>query len=181
MGLFRFGVLACVAVFGCWRDNSGAVNTTPQLPMEIEASAHDYTAAYWCAIDEGFTYDRYPCVIRKIGDRYILAKLSGSQRFQGVITPTGAGFKFRGVFFCPWGACDKPLHGEFRAQSGTGQYRGSFRDDSMIVMLFPAPETAFGGVSYGGDGYGDPFGRGYRGMGLGGASYGLRQGPLKQP
>jgi hypothetical protein len=113
-------------------------------------------------------------VIRKVGDQFILAKLTGAQRFKGVVTATDNGFKFAGVVFCPRNACDKPLNGEFRS-TDRGQLRGTFHDDSMIVLLIPAPQSAFGGVSYGGDGYGNPFGHG-----IGtphGASYGLRKPP----
>jgi|GEM_PF-2713601 len=166
----RFGVLACFVVLACWHDDRGSM----PIANHLEAEVHDLSGAYWCALDQGATYERYPCVIRKVGERFVLAKLAGSQRFQGTITPTETGFRFAGVFFCPWGACDKPLNGEFRAMQ-RGELRGTFRDDSMIVLLIPASQSAFGGVSYGGDGYGDPFGRGYKGTGPGGASYGLRR------
>ena len=129
----------------------------------------DMTAAYYCSIQDGeFKYPRFPCAIRKVGGRWMLAKLGGSQRFRGEVTPHRGGFAFDGEFYCPWGDCTQPLHGEFQAMSD-GRLRGTFRDASIVVLLESAPDTAFGGASYGGDGYG--------GFGYAGDSYGM---PLKQ-
>jgi hypothetical protein len=129
----------------------------------------DLTASFFCSIEEaGFKYPGYPCAIRKIEGHWVLAKLAGSQRFRGEVLPRGEGFTFEGEFYCPWGDCDKPLHGVFKP-AGQGALRGTFRDDEMIVTLVPAPDSAFGGASYGGDGYG--------GFGYGGATYGAAHKP----
>jgi hypothetical protein len=155
----RFGAIALVAM-SCW---SGKPQDTT-LDNRVVGAERDLTAAYYCSIqDGGFRYPAYPCAVRKIDGRWVLAKLAGSQRFRGEVRPRGEGFAFDGEFYCPWGDCTQPLHGEFRAIGG-GALRGTFVDASMVVVLKPAPDAAFGGASYGGDGYG--------GFGYGGATYG---------
>jgi hypothetical protein len=142
----RFGVLALVAIGCASRARGPAIGN--------RATNRDLTSAYYCSIQDGeFRYPRYPCAVRKIEGRWILAKLAGSQRFRGEVTPHGDGFAFAGELYCPWGDCQKPLHGEF-TPVGDGALRGTFRDARVIVMLQPAPDSAFGGASYGGDGYG---------------------------
>ena len=166
--IVRFGAIAVVAM-SCWSgkpqdstiDNRGA------------GGERDLTAAYYCSIQDGeFRYPRFPCAVRKIEGHWMLAKLAGSQRFRGVVTPRGEGFTFDGEFYCPWGDCAQPLHGVFKP-IGKGRLRGTFSDATMVVLLERAPDHAFGGATYGGDGYG---GFGYGGLGYGGATYGL---PLK--
>ncbi len=152
------GWLALVVCVGCWR------NSEPVTPVanHLESGAPDLTGKYWCAIDEsGYDYPKFPCMVRTVDGKLLLAKLSGSQRFTGVITPAGEGFKFVGKLYCPWGDCDQPLHGEFR-RATRGELEGRFSDDAMVVRLVRAPADAFagasyGGDSYGGDGYGDPW------------------------
>jgi hypothetical protein len=143
----RFGAIA-IAALAC---RSG------KPPATIGNSARgdgDLTAAYYCSIhDGGFTYPTFPCAVRKIEGRWMLAKLAGSQRFRGQLTPQHDGFAFAGELYCPWGDCTQPLHGVFTSL-GDGRLRGTFRDARMIVLLAPAPDAAFGGASYGGDGYG---------------------------
>jgi len=158
-----------VVVVGCWRDDRG---TTP-IANQIESGPRDLTGAYWCQLgDHSFDYDRYPCVIRKVKDKFILAKLGGSQRFKGIVTPDDKdGFAFSGQLYCPWGDCDEPMHGAF-IPIGHGELKGTFRDNPISVRLVPAPQNAFGGVAYGGDGYGDPFGSVYGGGTYGGGTYG---------
>ena len=153
--VWRFGVLAVVA---CVHHDE------PRGPIanHIEAAPIDVAGAYWCSIDEaGFRYGRMPCVIKKIGDQLVLAKLGGSQRFTGVVTPVGDGLKFDGRLYCPWGECNAPLHGEFKP-GADHELQGRFKEDAMLVTLVPASAGAFGagvgGESYGGDGYGgDPW------------------------
>ncbi|HEX5059728.1 MAG TPA: hypothetical protein VFV99_10230 [Kofleriaceae bacterium] len=160
----RFGALALVAM-SCWSGKS------PDSTLDNRALSgeRDMTAAYYCSIQDGdFKYPAFPCAVRKIEGRWMLAKLAGSQRFRGEVTPRGEGFSFDGELYCPWGDCTQPLHGVFKS-IGNGALRGVFRDASMTVVLKPAPDAAFGGATYGGDGYG--------GFGYGGATYGL---PAKQ-
>jgi hypothetical protein len=162
-------LVACVVIASCWRDDRGTV----PIASHLDPAPRDLSGAYWCAIDDsnGFTAERYPCVIRKVKGRFILAKLGGSQRFQGIATPTDDGFAFSGLSFCPFGECSHGLHGAFVRTAHPGELRGSFKDDIIVVTLVPAPQSAFGGVGYGGDGYGDPFGKGYGGGAYGGYTY----------
>jgi hypothetical protein len=163
-------LLACAVVASCWRDDRGTI----PIPSRIDPAPRDLSGAYWCAIDDsaGFEAVRYPCVIRKVRGRFILAKLGGTHRFQGIITAmVDDGFAFSGVFFCPWGECSHALHGAFKPTAHAGELRGTFRDDMMVVTLSPAPQDAFGGIAYGGDGYGDPFGKGFGGGAYGGYTY----------
>ena len=158
------GAIALVAT-SCWRGRpQGAA-----LENRAAASERDLTAAYFCSIqDGGHRYPPYPCAVRKIDGRWLLAKLAGSQRFRGEVRPRGEGFSFAGELYCPWGDCAQPLHGVFESL-GEGRLRGRFRDARFVVLLEPAPDTAFGGVGYGGDGYG---GFGYGGHGDGAISPG---------
>jgi hypothetical protein len=154
----RFGAIAIVAM-SC---RSGRSQDTT-LDNRVLSSERDLTAGYYCSIQDGdFKYPAFPCALKKVDGRWMLAKLAGSQRFRGEVTPRGDGFWFAGEFYCPWGDCTQPLHGVFEA-AGNGRLRGTFTDASMVITLEPAPDAAFGGASYGGDGYG---GFGYGGMPL---------------
>ncbi|MDB4952738.1 MAG: hypothetical protein JWO36_307 [Myxococcales bacterium] len=157
---FRFGacVAACLAVAAC-HPSTGAT------PIENRALAtSDVVGGYWCRIeDAGFKYERFPCAIRRVDDHLVLAKLGGSQRFEGELLRTRDGFLFDGRFYCPWGDCTQALHGVIEPQAN-GTLRGTFRDAKFTVVLARAPDSAFGGASYGGDGYG--------GFSDGGAVYG---------
>ena len=163
----RFG-LASIASVACW-------SSKPQQPTTIDnrtdpLAQRDDGTAYLCSIsDGGYSYPQFPCVIREVDGRMMLAKLGGSQRFRGVVQKQGEGFTFEGEFFCPWGDCTQPMHGVFEP-TGDGGLRGSFTDISIVVTMVRAPaNAAWGGATYGGDGYG---GFGYGGWGYGGASYG---------
>ncbi len=133
--------------------------------------------SYWCSITSGdadgqdqLTYPKFPCAITREDNRLVLAKLGGSQRFTGDISPSSDGrFSFAGQFYCPWGACTQPLHGEFRP-TRDGVMIGAFTDDQTLhVRLWRAPDGAFGGVGYGGGSYGGGM---YGGNIYGGAAYG---------
>ncbi len=160
------GVSAWVVLAACWRGG------TPPEPVvgnqsALVATPKDFTGAYWCSIaSDGYQYDRFPCVIKRVNGRTVLAKLAGSQRVRGFIKPTGTGFRFDGELFCPWGDCTQPLEGDFRSTGGG--YQATFAG-GMAMRLERASPDAFGGASYGGDGYGDPFG--FAGM-SGGSTYG---------
>jgi hypothetical protein len=162
--IVRFGAIAAFAI-SC-RSGQPQRGT---LDNRSASGERDLTAAYYCSIqDAGFKYPPYPCALRKVDGRWMLAKLAGSQRFRGEVIPRGDGFSFDGEFYCPWGDCTQPLHGAFTS-IGNGALRGTFADASLVVVLQPAPDAAFGGASYGGDGYG--------GFGYGGVPYGV---PMKQ-
>ncbi len=170
--VLHFGLAFVVA---CW---SGKTTETTTPGPSLEAGTRDVTGPYWCSIDDaGYEYPRYPCVIKKVGNKLMLAKLGGSQRIRGVITlDKGEGFTFVGELYCPWGDCTEEMRGRFRPL-GKGGYKATLNgpldhhdEAGMIVQLVPAPANAFGGSGYGGDGYGDPFG--YGGAAYGGAGYG---------
>lgn len=162
--IVRFGAVALVAT-SCWTGRA------PETAITNESAAveRDPAGTYYCSIQhEEYKYPRFPCVIRKVDGRLLLAKLAGSQRFRGEVKPLGDSLSFDGEFYCPWGDCTRPLHGVFEPV-GRGALRGTFRDESMVVLLEPAPETAFG-TGYGGVGYG--------GVSYGGALYPV---PLDEP
>jgi len=167
----RFG-LACIAssVVACGgTKHSGEGSIGNNAP----AKQRDLTAAYYCSIeDSGYRYPNFPCAIHNVSGRWVLAKLAGSQRFRGEVRPLGEGFTFDGEYFCPFGDCSAPMHGEFQRRPN-GTLVGRFTDTQVVVTLTPAPANAvWGGTGYGGDAYG---GFGYGGWGYGGASYGLQQ------
>jgi hypothetical protein len=158
--VLRFGVLAAITTFACWSGNTGP-RMTPIENRGAPLAQEPRVEPYWCSIsDGGFDYPQMPCTIRMVDGRRVLAKLAGSQRIRGVITPRGDGFTFDGELFCPWGDCTKHLVGVFQP-TGDGGLRGTFDDESMAITLVRAPDSsAWGGAGYGGDGYG---GGGYGG------------------
>jgi len=159
----RRAVLLLGVLVACWSDRT--TGTTVENHQVLEQ--RDLTGAYWCTIESGgYTYDPYPCVIRRVENRFVLAKLGGSQRFTGVVKPTRKGFSFEGEFYCPWGDCSQEMRGVFVPRNGGFE----FQDAHIAVHMKPAPQEAFGGVAYGGDGYGG-FGE-WGGAGYGGATYG---------
>jgi len=150
----RVGMFATLALVAC---SSGGAGKGPR-PDRLEAGRLDPSGEYWCSIDDAdFTGPRYACVIKKVGARLLLGKLTGSERIRGEVTPADDGFLFSGEIYCPWGDCQQALHGKFKP-TGSGNYTGTFREDPTIVRLMPAPKGSFGGAAYGGDQYGDPFG-----------------------
>lgn len=170
--VLHFGLALLAA---CWTGKGGE-STAPG--PSLEASKRDVTGPYWCSIDDaGYEYPRYPCVIKKVGDKLMLAKLGGSQRIRGTIELDGRdGFAFMGELYCPWGDCTEQMRGRFRP-TGKGGFKATLNgpldhsdEGGMIVLLVPAPANAFGGGGYGGDAYGDPFG--YGGATYGGGGYG---------
>ncbi len=169
----RFGAVVSVGYMACW---SGSV-TEPTAPIaSLEGGARDVTGSYWCSIDEeGYDQPRYACAIKQVDDKLVLAKLGGTERFRGLIKLDDKdGFTFVGEMFCPEDdECDQELHGRFKPV-GRGGFKGTFREESMVVHLVPAPANAFAGSEHGGDAYGDPFRYGGRGYGHGGFGYGGR-------
>jgi hypothetical protein len=163
----RYG-LASLALVACWT-STPVQSTTPTVAKAAEPAGRDLTGPYWCSIDtDGYEYPRYPCAIKKVGGALVLAKLGGSQRIRGRIQlDERDGFSFSGELYCPWGDCTQQLNGTF-TPAGRG-YKGSFREESMVVTLMPASDGEFGGVDYAGDEGGDPFDLD---TAMGGASYG---------
>jgi hypothetical protein len=138
----RFGLVASLATVACWHGGTGAPRDTPIENRGPLLVASDRVGPYWCSIRDGeYEYPQMPCAIREVGGKLMLAKLAGSQRFRGVITLQGRSFNFDGEFYCPWGDCQKPLHGVFEA-TGDQTWRGTFDGDTMIVTLVRAPGRA---------------------------------------
>lgn len=155
----RSALLCAVVACGGAKSNSSIGNRSAQ--------SGDLTASYFCSIEsDGFHYPRFPCAIRSVGGKYELAKLAGSQRFRGEVRAVADGLSFDGEFFCPFGDCTSPMHGEF-VRRPNGTLVGTFQQPAIVVTLEPNGD---GGV-YGGDSYG---GFGYGGAGYGGATYGLQ-------
>lgn len=159
----RSALLCAVVACGGAKSNSTIGN---------RAASHDLTASYFCSIEsDGYKYPRFPCAIRAVGGKYELAKLAGSQRFRGEVRAVGDGFSFDGEFFCPFGDCTTPMHGEF-VRRPNGTLVGTFQEPAIVVTLEPNGNgAAYGGAAYGGDSYG--------GFGYGGAGYGGMQMPRR--
>lgn len=147
------GLVACSA--GCTQSPA-----TGTAQPKLETSGHDPRGTYWCTIDDESSEHRFACVIKTVGSRLVLGKLTGSERIRGIVTPREDGFELTGELYCRWTKCTKPLVRGTFVPDGSGAYRGTFRDDPIVIRLMPAPANAFGGEGYGGDGYGDPFGYG---------------------
>lgn len=126
--------------------------------MPLEAKPRDVSGSYWCTLgEEGFDGERYACVIKRVGDRVVLAKLDGEQRIRGHIKlDDKEGFSFVGEFYCLWDECQQELHGRFTPE-GRGGFKGTFREEAIEMHLTPAPAGSFGGNTYGGDEYGGAF------------------------
>lgn len=117
-------LLACTFFF------SFTVNAGDNLTSE------ELVGSYSCTFTQGdYTYDPFRCVIKKDGDKLLLEKLSGSQRIKGGVQITEHGFKFEGIYFCPYGDCTAPANGEFKKIS-EGKFEGSvYTDDSTPHTL----------------------------------------------
>jgi hypothetical protein len=150
----RFGGLGFLALVACWTTNPPPAST-PVASQDEKAG--DITGSYWCSIvEDDYEYPRYACLIKKVENRLVLAKLGGTQRIRGRIKPDGNdGFSFVGEMYCPDDECQQALHGTFRP-TGRGGFKGKFREETLVINLTPAPANAFGGADYGGE-YGDPF------------------------
>jgi len=169
--VLRFGMLGGIAAAACGgtpkTTQGGGAGAIGNQAAAADGDSRDMTAAYWCAINSGgYGYPAMPCVVKRVNGRFMLAKLAGSQRFRGVVTPRAngdAGFAFDGEFYCPYGDCTKPMRGEF-VPARDGTLVGAFDGGSLVVTMTRSNDTSeFGGVGYGGDGYG---GFGYGGTQL---------------
>ena len=159
----RSGAIACCLSLACWTGGSHAPVVT-----QLESGARDISGSYWCTIDEE---TRSPCMIKKVGEKLVVAMLGGTARVRGqIMLDDKDGFTFAGEMYCPDEDCERQeLHGKFKP-IGRGGFKGSFREDAMVLHMAPAPANAFGGSEYGGDEYGDPFDVGsYGGYGYGGS------------
>jgi hypothetical protein len=152
----RFGAMAWM---GLWAAacSGGPTAPPPANAPRLEAEPPDLTGSYWCSCDAGAGVEspRYACVIKRVGARFVLAKVGGTQRLRGVVVPDQhEGFTFTGAAYCVGSECavqkEQKLHGEF-VPTGHGGLRGTFDEDAMAVLLVPAPANAFGGASYGDD------------------------------
>jgi len=181
--------IALLALAGCGHASSASPiqNSAP-----VEAQDTPVPGVYTCAIREGgYDYPPFRCEVRDEGGRRLLAKVGGSVRMGGAITPAaGGGFRFVGRRFCPWGDCTEhvestfaPIEGGFRgevvsAQSGPSTVTVRFERAFTAAERgrsggFGTGPAGFGGGSYGGDPYG-----GWSYGGYGGDGYGN---PLDEP
>jgi hypothetical protein len=86
----------------------------------IAAAAHAdppaLVGSYWCQVESGdVVYAPQRCSVRRTpAGALFFEKTGGSQRFSGVVLsqPSG-GFRFSGLFFCPYGACDELFTSDF--------------------------------------------------------------------
>jgi hypothetical protein len=135
----------------CWTDR-----TPPAEPLANHTSAAQPSAlvgSYACTITESsYRYPAFPCTIREVRDRLVLAKLGGSVRFEGRVRPSASGFSFEGQIYCPWGDCTEQVSATFH-RTRAGALVGELGEHAMIVELVPAL-AAYGGASYGGASYG---------------------------
>ncbi|MBA3405641.1 MAG: hypothetical protein H0U13_13335 [Gemmatimonadaceae bacterium] len=147
--VLRFGGLFCLGSVACW---TAPVQQATPVVAQLDTDARDVTGSYWCSIDEdGYEYPRYPCVIKKVDERLVFAKLGGTQRIRGRITLDNRdGFSFVGEMYCPEDECQQALHGTFRPV-GRGGFKGRFREETLVVNVTPAAANAFGGADYGGE------------------------------
>src|SRR5438874_7914237 len=92
------------AIVACWSDR--APHGTTPLANRSEAPQRGLVGMYACTITESsYRYPAFPCAIRQVRDHLVLSKLAGSVRFEGRVRPNGAGFRFDGRIYCPWGDC----------------------------------------------------------------------------
>ncbi|MEJ7601448.1 MAG: hypothetical protein WKG01_26325 [Kofleriaceae bacterium] len=136
---------------GCW---SAKPESSTPIATDVEPNTLDLTGSYWCSFDSPSPdQSRHPCQILKRRGKLELVVLGGAERVRGSIILSEDGFTFEGTLRCSFADCDSELHGRFET-SGRGGFKGTFREDAMVLYLVPAPYNAFGGSSYGGDEYG---------------------------
>src|SRR6267142_1825332 len=128
----RWVGLSLLAIAGC----SGGVRQDSTVAPQLEASAPDLTGSYFCSFDAtGDNSQRFACVIRKVNDKFIFSKLTGTQRIHGeVISDAKEGFTFVGEMVCEASECATKLHGHFK-RIGHGELEGTFREDATVLRL----------------------------------------------
>ena len=94
---------------------------------------------YACNLfQSGYQYPDFSCVVFTQADgTRRLEKLTGSQRFGGIVTPHADGFAFTGEYFCPYGDCTHAVQGEFEPLS-SGVYRGTF-GETVVTLKYLSP------------------------------------------
>ena len=108
--------------------------------VPARAEAPSLPGSYWCQVELGdIVYAPQRCSIRRTpAGALLFEKLGGSQRFSGVILPTpGGGFRFTGLFFCPYGACDELFESDF-APTEDG-FRGPIPVDQIVRVTRRRP------------------------------------------
>ena len=125
-------------------DNSQAIaelvrSTVQGSSLHADASLSLQDGNYACNLtQEGYQYPDFACIVFTQADgTRRLEKLSGSQRFQGTVTPTAEGFAFTGEYFCPYGDCTEAVQGEFE-QLSSGVYRGTF-GETVVTLKYLSP------------------------------------------
>lgn len=130
--VLHFGLLL-LAVSAC-----GGKSNTTALPTNLEASAHDPSGFYWCAIDDEERLEFRCQIERTAGGKLTLAKLTGGDRIRGELEVKGDELEFSGERYCEAEDCTLKLRGTFKPV-GNGQYRGTFKDAPIVIRLAPMP------------------------------------------
>ena len=131
---------------------------------------------YACSISSGgYTYPPFRCVVYTAENGgQVLEKMGGSQRFRGRVLADGAGFRFDGTFYCPYGDCTEDVSGTFAGSGQPGSYQGTLQGATsknpplQVSIVYQAGGMGYGGVAYGGAVPGGAF---YGGARYGGARY----------
>jgi hypothetical protein len=114
---------------------------------EPSAPAHPLLGRWRCAFRSGeYAYPPMACEIARKDGRYTLEKTQGSQRIKGSLALEGdARFTFKGLFFCPHGACDTEVQGLFMRKAAdrwTGVLNakdGADFEGVVVTMTRPKP------------------------------------------
>ncbi len=115
---------------------------------------------YLCSFEQqGFQYPSFACRVYRDSDgRKVLDKLTGSQRIRGWISDRERGFDFAGQFYCPYGACDESVNGQFDSLDN-GTHTGTLQTaNGAIVVRMQFLPGGFAGLGYGGGVYGGSYG-----------------------
>lgn len=141
-------LLVLAACGGPTRQQATISNTGSEQPLAQPAAGASFrNGALWtCQISD---YDPQPCKLTQTADGWRLVKLLGSQRFDGTLAPNGSRLDFDGQFFCPWGACDAPMHVQFE-RKGDASYATVFEGDDIALRYDEALAGEFGAAGYGG-------------------------------
>ena len=116
--------------------------------MSLDSSSHDPRGHYWCSIDDDKNLE-FHCEIVRAGAGFRLSKVSGAERIRGELNVENDELVFSGERYCLWENCTAKLNGRFKP-TGSGQYKGTFKEAPLVVRLAPMPVGAMGGGGYGG-------------------------------
>jgi hypothetical protein len=119
---------------------SFALLTLASAAVPARAEAPSLVGNHWCQVEkDDIVYAPQRCSIRRTpAGALLFEKVGGSQRFSGVIlaVPSG-GFRFTGLFFCPYGACDELFESDFTPVEGG--FRGRIPVDQVVTVTRRRP------------------------------------------